>query len=454
MGTDGTGTIEVWVGAWVGLLVVAGFLNWRKYFRSVGLVLAYLLNISLLHLAGATVYLSKQPHLYPESVVTDGLRLSTLGLLGFTIGSIVVAPIFLSASRASAPREDYEAEQTLPMIYLLVGGFSYVALATFIGKLPTLNAITAVGQQVFLAGHCLLCWKAWKAGNRRRLTVLILIAALFPFITIVFQGFLTYGAFALALVLCFVASLVRSRLRILLAAGLTLYVGLSVFVTYTQERQELREVVWGGRTLSERLERLTGVFAEIEWFDPGDNVHQEQLDRRLNQNYLVGAAYRRLSANQEFADGDTITESFVALVPRAVWPSKPTSAGSGRVVTEYTGITFDPTTSVGIGHILEFYINFGTTGIVIGMLVFGAVLTILDVSAARHLVIGNWQGFVLRLLVGISFLQVGGSLAELTTSAAASVLLVVALNSLLYRLQRRRSITAVSDPSAGTLQPG
>jgi len=51
----------------------------------------------------------------------------------------------------------------------------------------------------------------------------------------------------------------------------------------------------------------------------------------------------------------------------------------------------------------------------------------------------DWQNFALWYLIGISFLQVGGSLVEVTGSAGASVVVALLLNKLfLYRLQRKR----------------
>jgi hypothetical protein len=432
-------SVGFWLLLWISCVAVTVGFSWRRGAHGVGLILAYLLNISLLHFVGAATYLAEGQRLFSESEVAAGLRESVWGLMAFAFGSVVIAPIFLGKRATDEAREegDFSVHQALPLIYVMVGTTSYFALATFLGRLPTLNAIVAVGQQILLVGHTLACWKAFQAKKRGRLTLLVLIGISFPIVTVMMQGFLTYGAFALVIILSFVATLIRPKWKVV-AFGLAIgYLGVSVFVSYSQERDEIREVVWGGATVSERIERVYAATIEMEWFNPNDDDHLEALDIRLNQNHLVGAAVRHLATDQDYADGQTITDSIIALVPRFLWPDKPLVAGSPEVVSEYTGIEFAPYTSVGIGHVLEFYINFGTPGVVFGFLLIGFVLTMIDVHASRKLKGGNWQGFTLLLLVGIPFLQVGGSLIELTTSAAASVLLALVINWALYRLQKR-----------------
>src|SRR5204863_7030994 len=104
----------------------------------------------------------------------------------------------------------------------------------------------------------------------------------------------------------------------------------------------------------------------------------------------------------------------------------------------YTGLRFATGTSVGIGHVMEFYVNFGTLGVVLGFLVIGDVVTTLDLAAAERLALNDLHGFVLWFLPGISLLQVGGSLVEMTASAAASIVVALITNKYLERLQGRR----------------
>jgi hypothetical protein len=179
--------------------------------------------------------------------------------------------------------------------------------------------------------------------------------------------------------------------------------------------------------------------ANFEWFDPLVDRHLFSIDHRLNQNIFVGAAVQNLSDYGDYAYGKTIGEALLALVPRAVWPDKAIVAGSGDLVSQYTGFRFSEGTSVGIGQVMECYINFGAIGVVSGFLLLGTLVTILDRMAAQRLVSGDWQGFVLWYLVGLSCLQVGGSFVELVGCAGASVVIVLLMNRYVLTPAQRRA---------------
>jgi hypothetical protein len=107
------------------------------------------------------------------------------------------------------------------------------------------------------------------------------------------------------------------------------------------------------------------------------------------------------------------------MVPRALWPEKDVSAGSGDLVSYYTGMQFDEDTSVGIGSVMEFYVNFGLPGVFGGFILLGVVVLVFDERAGAHLRNGDVRTACLWYLPGISLLQVGGSLVDVTATMAA-----------------------------------
>jgi hypothetical protein len=102
-------------------------------------------------------------------------------------------------------------------------------------------------------------------------------------------------------------------------------------------------------------------------------------------------------------------------------------------VTEYTGIPFAEGTAVGIGHVMEAYISFGVPSVLFGFVLLGTLIGAIDNAAGKRLRSGDLRGFVMWLLPGLSFLQVGGSMVELTSSVAAALLAGVLVNRLLKR---------------------
>ena len=121
--------------------------------------------------------------------------------------------------------------------------------------------------------------------------------------------------------------------------------------------------------------------------------HLDALDKRLNQNYLVGeGVMRHREGEAELRYGTTV--ALWALIPRAIWPDKPAVGGGQDLVSQFTGIKFEEDTSVGVGQVLEFYMNFGMPGVLAGFAVFGFILMRLDQGVMRAFAMRNIQGVV------------------------------------------------------------
>ncbi len=287
------------------------------------------------------------------------------------------------------------------------------------------------------------CWRAWSEGRHLAFLGWLGLVGCLPLVTVVSQGYLGYGTGALLAVLAFVQTFRRwPRWRVLAMGVLFAYVGLSFYGSYMRDRSLIREVVWGGDSLWERVERVYLTVSQLEWFDPYDNQHLYRIDDRLNQNVLVGTAIDHLDAGREdFANGETLWQAAIAMVPRVLWRDKPVVAGSMDLVSRYTGLWFAEGTSVGVGQVMEFYINFATIGVVLGFLVLGLLVSIVDSMARRGLVNGDWPWFALWYMPGLSLLQAGWSLVDITASAGAAVVNVLLVNHVLIRMLRGNTRT-------------
>jgi hypothetical protein len=232
------------------------------------------------------------------------------------------------------------------------------------------------------------------------------------------------------------------------------YLGFSAYVTYMRDRSEIRRVVWGGESVTERVSSVLATVRAPELFDPTNVQHLQRIDLRLNQNYLVGASVELLAAGaREYAYGETVWQALTSFVPRALWPGKPVYAGSPGVVAHYTGMTFAAGTSVGVGQVMEFYINFGTLGVLAGFIVLGTLIGLVDAWAAQRLWAGDWMHFAMWFLAGIGFIQAGGSLVEVVSTVSAGMLAALLVNRHVipawHRWQR-----AGTDQHVGTVQTG
>lgn len=418
---------------WGLLAVTIGVVHTRTHKQSVGLVVAYITNLWLIHWPATVTYLFPWYLPIDTAEVMAGFRQSLVAVFGLGIGVLAIGPFVVKAlepPRAHSPQAaTRQPNAALPYIYLLIGVLSYFVATPLFGRVATIAAITVGVNQLIVVGFCLVLWHAWYAKQTRRFIFALIGACVIPLMTILREGFLSYGAMAIIAILSFMAVFVRPRWALAGIGVIVAYVAFSFYVTYMRDRGELRAAVWGGESVMVRVTSLSKSVTTLEWFDPYNPQHLVRVNGRLNQNYLVGAAVRNLEQGErEYAYGQTVLEAFSGLIPRALWPNKPTQAGSGDLVTRFTGITFVESTSVGIGQVMEFYVNFGTVGVFIGFILFGAALTMLDAWAAERLWNGDWLQFAVWFLGGLAMMQAGGSLVDVLSSAGAAVLGVLFVN--------------------------
>lgn len=425
---------------WLVVLAFVVWLNWTRFpRRGVGLVLSYCFQLWLLYWVGAVIHALPWSELPNTGLVFLGLQQSTYALVAFVVGSL--AGSFLIQKRSSADERPVTVpDARLPWTYVISGMACYGILLPTIGRLPSLMALTAVGQQLVVVGCCLKAWQVRE--DTRKLLRWLAVCFLLPAATTITHGFLGYGAIALATVMIFVAQFYRRRWSLMAVFLLIAYAGLSFYTVYMRDRIEIRASVWGGQSLTNRVDRFLETVFSTQPFDPHNQEHLQVVDDRLNQAMLVGAAVVHLEATGDFANGQTVWGAVLGLVPRALWPEKPVFGGSGAMVSRFTGLEFAPGTSVGVGPVLEFYANFATPGILMGFFLIGALLGFIDLEASGHLQRGYWQEFAVWFLVGISFLQVSGSLVEVSSSAIASVVLGIGIKLVLHRFQGKRTPAA------------
>jgi hypothetical protein len=425
-------SLGTWVALWAviagGIMVVRG--TSRR--PGAGLVQAYILNLGLLHWLAAALYLLPWYTNHDPDVVALGLQQGTYAILGFGVGSLFLAPFFGHSAGVAGRVARGPIEPGLARKYVQVGLFAFFGLVPIVGCIPTVSAVAVQGWNLLVVGLGLMCWVAWRARREQAFVRWFIVALCLPLVTVVTQGFIGYGMAAATAILAFIGNFYRPRWRLLLAALILSYVGLSLYVTYMRDRTAIREVVWSGQPLGARIERIQLTLSTFEWFDLHNQDHLVRIDDRLNQNLLVGAAVQYLDAGlAPFAYGQTLYQGFIAVIPRAIWPTKPVVAGSGTLVSQYTGIQFAEGTAVGIGHVMEAYISFGVAGVIGGFIVLGTLIGVIDGAAGQRLWAGDLRGFVMWFLPGLSFLQVGGSIVELTSSVAAATLAAWLVNRLL-----------------------
>ncbi|AFY34222.1 hypothetical protein [Calothrix sp. PCC 7507] len=441
-----------WLFIWIVVMGLVIHKQWDKKVPSVGLPLLFLLSLSIIHWFGGMIYVFPWYKSHIEEIaptdVSVGFHQSVYGVIGFGLGSIILAPLALKILKPSWFYE-FPRQPNLKLVkaYLVLGLVFIFVLSPILAKIPSFAALANLGIFYLIVGLCLACWKAWCMRNTLAIIFWLAIACCLPLITTLTMGFFGYGAAGTTVVLVFTFTFYRPRWRVIFIGLLVMFLGFSAFVNYLRDRNQIRATVWGEKNTQTRIEQLQQTATNFELFDPFNQKHLELIDLRMNQNALVGKAVRYISSGKiDYAGGETLEQAAIALVPRILWQGKPVTAGSGDIVSRYTGMKFAVGTSIGVGSVLELYLNFGSLGVILGFIVLGTVIRVIDITAGYQLINGNWVGFTSWFLPGLAMINPGGSFVEVTGSIATSLVLVYIINQVyLPRFSKRQGLVNKKD---------
>jgi hypothetical protein len=431
---------------WVALLAGLVFLVVDKPRKSGALTLAYFLLLSLGHVPGVLAYLD--PNMISENAefTKVGFNVTLMGMTAFIAGAIA-ARVFAYTSAKPHQIADVDVLSRVGRRMLTLGILAFFLLSPVSALLPSTTGIASALVTFLILGFWVRLYAASITHDRAQILLMLMVLPSFPLTTLVTGGFIGYGmSWALSIVtILFVVS--RNRTWFYLAAPPVVFLGLSLFVTYAQQRDEIREVVWiQNAGMTQRLNQVSKLVTDFQLLDLSNEGHLNALDTRLNQNSLVGVGViRHRDGEAELRYGATVP--LWALIPRAIWPEKPGVGGSGDLVSTFTGIKFAEGTSVGVGQVLEFYMNFGIPGVLFGFAVFGFLLMRLDQQMMYALTTGDINGLLIRALPGLALLQPMGSLLEILISAASAVVVSrVLVHFKLLPMTRRLNATISKRP--------
>jgi hypothetical protein len=427
---EGTGTFLV-LFLWLLSLLALLWQAWRGRKPVAGLTLAYWLQLFMIHGLSGLLHTWGSPEAQDREAALAGFEKTGYALAGLLAGNLLAAYLASGGNQHSSPAAPALLRPPA-ILYILIGLGLYLFAGRVLPRIPGTDAVVSSGFALAVAGFGLAWLWHWRAGRRSRAWLVLASTLLVPVLTVSLAGFLGFGVSFLVSLGSFVAVYYRPRWHLAILGPVVAFVGVSLFPAYMMTRTDIRKAVWGGAAYGERFEKMYLMLTQFQTFDPDNKDHMQAIDGRLNQNILVGRAVRYLEAGRaEYAQGETLWNALVALIPRALWPDKPTYAGSGGLVTRFTGVKFERYTSVGIGQVMELYVNFGTAGVVAGYVILGLLLGLLDRRAGAMLAAGDWKQFTLWFMVGMAFLQVGGNFAEATASAAGSLVLWVLVHAFL-----------------------
>lgn len=402
---------------------------------SLGLPIAYLYSLLLIHVPGAFAHIVGRDFLLNTDLIEIAMRFTALGSMCFVTG------VWLAHS--STPRVPIrrEADSHYFWWFCLIGGWSCVYGLSPLYQIPSVSAAVEKGGGIWMLGVMLGLRAAFQRGDHKRIGIWLGALMVYPILMLLLGGFLSYGSAAIIIVCSALTISTRSYWHVVIGVTVFTFLSLSIFVNYFQHRNDIRDQVWGGAPVEARIESVIDTGRDFEWLDPTNRRHLISLDQRLNQNYFVGLAAKRIQQGQvDYLKGDSVWEGLLSLVPRVLWHEKSVFAGSPQIVAKMTGLRLSGTSSFGVGNVMEFQINFGIPGVVIGFLVLGWLIGTLDLKAAVAEGRGDLGAVILFFLPCVALIQPNGSLVDLFSSSAAALVGAFAWKQLWKRLEKKRSI--------------
>jgi hypothetical protein len=375
----------------------------------------YLYSLFLIHVPGALAHVMGRDFLPNSDLIETAMGFTAIGSMCFVVGVWLGRPSTVVSVRRDADRCRF-------WWFCLIGGWVCVYALTPLYYVPSVAATVDRGGGIWMLGVLLGLRSACQRYDYKRIAIWLGALMVYPVLMLLLGGFLSYGSAAIILVCGVLTITTKSFWRVLAGVAIFTFVSLSIFVNYFQHRNDIRSQVWGGAPLQSRIGSVVRTSEGFQWFDATDRTHLVALDRRLNQNYLVGLAARRIRLGQtQYLWGESVWEGLLSLVPRVFWPDKPVFGGSPKIVAKMTGLRLNPNTSFGVGNVMEFQINFGIPGIVVGFLLLGWAIGRLDFKAAVVESQGDLGRAILFFLPCVAMIQPAGSIVEVTGGSAAAL---------------------------------
>lgn len=414
----------------------------RRIRDSLGFPVAYLLLIMIIHLPGGLA-LPYNPIGFSGSrfvldYTREGLFITAIGCVAFLIG-LLIGELKALGEQIPVPAGEHAQLRQFAR-FCVVGGWAAFFMFTPLRDVPSLGAAIYFGSALWMLGVILGLYNALRIRNLRKIVFWCCALAMCPSMIMILGGFLSFGTATVVIVLSGVLVRISRPAVLVPAAVVAAFLGLNLFVNYFLVRDSLREVLWSDANFSQRLDAIEDTAGDLSWIDSQNPAHMEALAIRLNQSEFLGlAAYRLEQGQVQSLRGGSILEALLSLVPRAFWPGKPVSGGSGDLVVHFTGLNLSENASWGVGNVMEFYINGGLIGVIIGFVVLGFLIRWLDIRCYMWLVSKEPQQSILYFLPAAALIQPGMSLSEMVGGAVAGWVAAIAWVFFWNHLLRPRS---------------
>jgi len=440
---------------WFVLFVVIAIHFWRRRTVLSGVALTHTVIFTSAHALQGFVYTIPwyTPEWDPE-VIFLGYSQAVIAFAALTFGYMIFIPVVnalvstkrsarqLSVVIESPPLGSSFLQQHLPVIYLMIGIIAQFILTPLAADTPTVSAFTTALSKLYPIGLALALFRSLAETRVNYVSIGLIglggIALLSN--TIIANGFIGFVLPPIAFLAVYTLLRLRRARVILPIAVATLYVGLSLLTTYYTQRTEIRGIVWSSADFETRFATVQdSLINNFSLFDINNENHLWAIDERMSLNRLIGLSVERLDrGNIVYAQGQTIIDAISTVIPRILWTDKPIPIGGNYLVRFYTGLYFNDRTAVALGQVLEFYVNFGTFGVVVGFIALSALLYVVDQGIARAIRRNNLMNVAVWMSPVFSLWLVEDNYVATVGAGVSTLLTVVFVNFALRSLFSER----------------
>ena len=342
--------------------------------RSVGGPIPFMPLIGCIYAAyyGLPSLLSDQPAGIGHVVSPESLaRGSALGLLGVTA---LVAGYCLLGPRVPVGRPlrldwDPARARAFAIFMLPVGFVAQLALRTL--ELPSalIRPVDLIGMFLPLSAGVIIF--LGRSGQAPRALVRLVWCVVLP-AYLVFEAGDGYVGSAVRIAI-FVAMLIWGLGRRIPIAAIL--IGVVLLATLRAGGHEYRRFQESGATdgasVVEQVQEVGGL-AYTAWREQGPAELTASIVERVAQIVVLAGVAERTPVSVPFWRGHTYASIPASVIPRAIWPGKPSKNLGQEFGHRYAYL--DPNdfkTSINLPQLVECYVNFGRLGVLLGMLAIG-----------------------------------------------------------------------------------
>src|SRR5580658_9682863 len=195
---------------------------------SLGLPIAYLYSLLLIHVPGAFAHIVGGDFLLHTDLIEIGMRFTAIGSLCF------VAGVWWARSRSSFAIMPIHREANHDQFwwFCLLGGWFLIYGLSPLYQVPSISAAVEKGGAIWMLGVMLGLRAACQRRDLKRIAIWLGALMVYPVLSLLLGGFLSYGSGAIIIVSAALTISTRSYWQVAVGIALFSFLCLSIFVNY------------------------------------------------------------------------------------------------------------------------------------------------------------------------------------------------------------------------------